>query len=196
MNWQRGERQTERTKKALEEAFRQLLQEKSYEALTVDEIITRANTGRSTFYRHFQSKADMLLSLHQALFQRISLNLDSAADWLGPEPSAALIGWLEGLQQYGEPSPAAFFRLGKDTDYLVRRINELLVTQLEASLRHAFREEESTIPLAVLARSVAGSYSWIIQWWLLEERTIPAPTLARYVHRLVRATVSEAMQSS
>jgi len=37
-----------------------LIREKGYEALTVQDILDRADVGRSTFYTHFQDKGDLL----------------------------------------------------------------------------------------------------------------------------------------
>jgi AcrR family transcriptional regulator len=193
MSWQRGERQTQRTKQAVEAAFLQLLQEKSYPAITVDELVSRANVGRSTFYRHFQSKPDVLLSLHEALFQRIGQSLTTAADWLAPTPSPSLIAFLEHLQQYDQRDASWPLWLGKDADYLIRRIDELLVQQLEASLRRCFAEAECALPLAVLAQAVAGSYSRIIRWWFDSHCTLPASQTAHHLHHLVRALVRAAL---
>jgi AcrR family transcriptional regulator len=53
MSLQRGERQAQRTKEALEKAFVQLIREKNYDTITISDITNRANTGRSTFYRYF-----------------------------------------------------------------------------------------------------------------------------------------------
>jgi len=39
-----------------------LIQEKGLEALSVQNIIDRANVGRATFYAHFDSKEDLLAS--------------------------------------------------------------------------------------------------------------------------------------
>ena len=56
------DRRTERTKDALRQALIELISERGYERLSVQDIIDRANIGRSTFYTHFQDKEDLLLS--------------------------------------------------------------------------------------------------------------------------------------
>ena len=52
-------------------AFEALLTEKRYEQLTVQDIIDRANVGRSTFYAHFETKDDLLKYTCQELFEHI-----------------------------------------------------------------------------------------------------------------------------
>lgn len=51
----------ERTLKLLREAAIELLHEKPFQKITVSEICERAMVRRPTFYRHFQSKEDLLL---------------------------------------------------------------------------------------------------------------------------------------
>lgn len=58
----RRDRRIERTQQLLRGALRSLIQEKGFEALTVQEIIDRANIGRATFYSHFDNKDDLLAS--------------------------------------------------------------------------------------------------------------------------------------
>ena len=50
-----------RTKSALNRAFLELVKEKGYESVTIEEITSRANIGRTTFYLHYQDKEDLLL---------------------------------------------------------------------------------------------------------------------------------------
>jgi AcrR family transcriptional regulator len=55
------DRRIERTKLTLAEALRQLIVEKGYENISVQEIIDKANIGRSTFYTHYENKEQLLL---------------------------------------------------------------------------------------------------------------------------------------
>lgn len=54
------DRRAQRTRTMLHEALLDLIVEKGYEAITVQDLIDRANIGRSTFYFHFVDK-EMLL---------------------------------------------------------------------------------------------------------------------------------------
>lgn len=72
-----GERQRARSRQAIEQAFVALLREQNYSAIQVSEIIVRANVGRTTFYRHFAHKADILIALHEGIFTRWMEDFDS-----------------------------------------------------------------------------------------------------------------------
>ena len=52
----RVDRRIRRTQKSLHEALISLVLEKSYDSITVQEILDRADIGRSTFYAHFDGK--------------------------------------------------------------------------------------------------------------------------------------------
>src|SRR5215216_6649589 len=58
----KADRRVERTQRLLREALFSLILEKGFEALTVQEIIERADVGRATFYAHFDNKEDLLVS--------------------------------------------------------------------------------------------------------------------------------------
>ena len=54
------DRRIQKTRKILIDALLALTVEKGYEQVTVQDIIDRANVGRSTFYSHFESKDHLL----------------------------------------------------------------------------------------------------------------------------------------
>lgn len=55
-----ADRRFVRTREVLLAAFLELLFERGYEALSVGDIVTKANIGRSTFYDHFSGKDELL----------------------------------------------------------------------------------------------------------------------------------------
>src|SRR5436190_12597876 len=55
------DRRVQRTEDVLHQALISLMIEKGYEVITVQDIIDRANVGRSTFYTHYTGKQELLL---------------------------------------------------------------------------------------------------------------------------------------
>ena len=65
-----------KTYNALHEAFVELLETKSFEEMTVNELCDRARIRRATFYKHFEDKYDyfhfFLSELHEELKENIT----------------------------------------------------------------------------------------------------------------------------
>ena len=62
-----NDRRVQRTRRLLHKALISLILEKKYESITVQEILDRADVGRSTFYMHFQDKDQLLFNGFQYL---------------------------------------------------------------------------------------------------------------------------------
>ena len=72
------DRRIQKTKKALTEALIHLILEKGYEKVTIQDIIDKANIGRSTFYIHYESKEQLLLDGHNNLnVEMFSIEIDN-----------------------------------------------------------------------------------------------------------------------
>ncbi len=74
------DRRVKKTKAAIYAAFEELLSLKKYENITVQDIIDRADIGRSTFYAHFETKDDLLKALLQELFSHVLKDHSHAED--------------------------------------------------------------------------------------------------------------------
>ena len=58
-----------RTRQLLQNAMMQLMQEKSLESITVQDIAARAGVNRATFYAHFEDKNALLNHMVREMFQ-------------------------------------------------------------------------------------------------------------------------------
>jgi AcrR family transcriptional regulator len=71
------DRRVRRSRQLLRSALLSLIQEKGYDRITVQEILDRADVGRSTFYTHYRDKDDLLRSGFDDI--RAALDMERAA---------------------------------------------------------------------------------------------------------------------
>ena len=60
-----------KTKKAVEDAFFSLMEETSFEKVSIKEICSRARIGNATFYYHYNSKQDLAEQLARKYFSEL-----------------------------------------------------------------------------------------------------------------------------
>jgi AcrR family transcriptional regulator len=187
------DRRVQRTHELLQKALIELIGERGYDAVTIGDITARANVGRSTFYAHYSSKEDLFMSCHETIIREFRfepLYPLSRAALLSPEAPPGMVRAYEHLAEARTRLYPIF--QGKDGSLILRRMRDWSVQEIEANLRTAFDEAESTIPLNLLANYLAGTHIALVQW-LLEKRQPYSPqTLAQTFHRLQRAAIRDA----
>lgn len=60
-----------KTQNAIYEAFTKVLQEKPYSKITIEDILKISGTSRSTFYSHYKTKDELLLSIVNHIFEHV-----------------------------------------------------------------------------------------------------------------------------
>ena len=189
------DRRVQRTRELLQKALIELIGERGYDAITIQEIVARANVGRTTFYLHYSSKDDLFMSCHEAIvsefhFGPLYPHPLSREALLSPEAPEGMTAAYRHLED-------AWVRLypifqGKDGPLILRRIRDWSAKEIEANLRAAFAETDSTIPLDVLVNYLAGAQLALVQWWLEKRQPHTLENLARTFHRLQRAAIRDA----
>jgi len=189
----RTDRRVQRTRRLLQEALINLIRQRKYTAVTVQDMVDRANVGRTTFYLHYGNKDDLLIDCHESVVTTLHLwpfYPLSREELLSPQAPPGIAAAFQHLQEARAVVYPIFH--GKENMLLLQRIRDRTALTIAASLRDAFAGAPSAIPLDVLANYLAGALLGLVQWWL-EQRPPDSPeNLAQAFHRLQRAALREA----
>jgi AcrR family transcriptional regulator len=165
------DRRVERTRRLIQQALVSLILEKRYDKITVQEIIDRANVGRSTFYAHFQDKEDVLASNfanYEAQWDTQLEGADPTADKGSSHVLHSLEFFLHADEQY--KFHQAMFE-GGGAEVMIETGRQHMMVDIQNHLMDLLPEgEELAIPLTVIANFLAGSLLSVMVWWLKEKR--------------------------
>lgn len=89
-----------RTRQALLDAARAILEEEGFDALTMAAVALRAGVSRRAVYLHFDSVAALIGGLFQHVADVEGLESSVAALWQVPDPVSALEAWVRHLADY------------------------------------------------------------------------------------------------
>jgi len=161
-------RRSERTRQLLSDAFVRLVMEKCYDAVTVSDIIERANIGRSTFYAHYRDKDDLLVRELDRVVDVLSLHISHDA----PEKNSLFpsLGLFQHVGEHHELYKALIWSSG--ADLLFKHEQKSLSEKIEQGLRES--KKEFNVPIPILANFVAGSFLTLLKWWL-DNKMIHSP---------------------
>ncbi len=189
----KSDRRVQRTRELLQKALIELISERGYDAITIQEIVDRANVGRTTFYVHYNSKDELFMSCHEAIVSEFNFgpqHLLSREELLSDEAPPGMIMAFRHLQEARALLNPIF--QGEDSALILRRIRDGSAQDIEASLRAAFTEADSAIPVNMLANYLAGARIALMQWWLEKRQPYTLEVLAQTFHRLQRAAIRDA----
>ena len=181
-----------RTQKLLREALIELIEERSFEALTIGEITERAMVSRAAFYRNYQDKYDLV----EQIFEEAMSALLGAVGELGQEhPAEIWVTFFEHIAQYERLYRALLGRKG--SPWFVRKMRASLSGLVkerghlphgpDASARPAHTFSDEFVPDLVSTMFVEA-----ITWWLEQGRPYTPKEIATRSALLASALFKEA----
>jgi AcrR family transcriptional regulator len=185
------DRRTARTIAALRTALIELIIEKHYDSVTVQDIIDRANVGRSTFYSHFRDKEDLLVGDWKRLFQFIADNTNLSAK-ASPEQSVIPIERMFAHLKEMHALYRALVRSGK-TDRLISVGSEYLAQKLEEKIKTTVEFHKLSIPAELLAHFLSLQFFGTLKWWLDRDMPYSPMEMDRFVQIMIWPSVTAAM---
>ena len=166
MSSERTDRRVRRTRELLRGALLELIQEKGYDRITVQDILDRADVGRSTFYAHYRDKDELLLSGFEDVRAALDAERDAAetstegkAEFL--RPMLAVFKHVEGHRHFW----SALTRKG-GADLITRILRENVNELVREHFRSQFAGAKDQMRLEAAMQFVAGACMGLLIWWL------------------------------
>jgi len=159
------DRRIGKTRKALKEALTDLILERGYEAVTVQEVISRADVGRSTFYAHFVDKDALLM----AILADLEMPGLDPGSWKPDDPA---FGWTLALFRHFGSGKRLFKAVAGDESgsiarrETIRRLEELVEAEL---MRLKATRKLDAFQLQTVVRFLVGTFMGFMDWWMRDE---------------------------
>lgn len=192
------DRRVARTRRQLHQALMALVLEKGYEAVTVQEILDRADVGRATFYAHYAGKHELLVAGFEHLRVLLVRQQREALAGKGGVAERALgfsRAMFEHAYEYRKVYRAMVGRRSGSVAQaqLQRVLVDVVSDDLKALVPHGDNPE---VPLDALAHAVAGTLVAIVIWWLDHRTGLSAEEVDRIFRRLMLPGVEAALGKS
>ena len=163
MAQQRQDRRSQRTQQTLMDALIALLAVKHYDEISINDIIDRANVGRSTFYAHYQGKDDLLKSGFERVLDMLINHIS-----FGESDQDLRLDTTQ-LFRHAQGHYELYRTLvwGSGFDLLTKDGHAALSAKFQENFTQILSgKPEPSIPLAVLSYSIAGTLLLLLKWWL------------------------------
>jgi AcrR family transcriptional regulator len=195
MKADKPDRRMEKTRHSLLTALSDLMQEKKYNNITVQEIIDKANVGRSTFYAHFETKDELLSSCIETIFEMLNQHITGCVEQT--ENETRLIPVAELFEHVKENSrlikglmvmESSEIPLHRIQFYWNNKIEEHLYAQLSSS-------KELRIPLDILTNHITFTLIELLKWWVNCNMPYTPQQMDQYFHALINPCIHSAIST-
>ena len=162
------DRRVQRTRALLHEALGALMREKTYDRISVADILDRAKVSRSTFYLHFRDKDDLLASGMRALLCGFPARQACATADLTEGMVAFSLPLLTHIQQHQRSARAKLGERGRAILHAHLRtvLAEWILQSLDGARRSSSRSRRAPLTPALLAQHIAATFVLVLHWWL------------------------------
>jgi AcrR family transcriptional regulator len=180
------DRRVRRTRELLRKALLEAILEKGYERITVQDIIDRADVGRSTFYAHFRDKEDLLFYG----LEELQTAFDPAAQDPRRSPTLKV---FEHFHASREVWQAMVGRRGAEA--FSRHLHHVLADLLRSHLRTRAPQGQTQVPLEAVVEFATSTLIGLgARWWLEQDTRMSPREMDQLYRRLTEPGIRAALR--
>lgn len=187
----RHQRRKIRTRKQLEQATKDLVIEKGFDDVTIQDIVDRADLGRGTFYLHFQDKEEAVWSL----IQRGMQEEDALAQLIAEQPpqdislQRAFANIFRHADQHRDLYRVMLGSKGSST--LTNRVQDWLADDFLKEIElFSLPPTHKPVPLNIVVQIITGALTRVIIWWLNTENDYSPEQMASLFYQALQNGVA------
>lgn len=184
------DRRSLRTRTALRDALLELIAERGWDEIAVQDVCERANIGRSTFYLHYPNKDALLQGGLEGLQSELQRQARAWSDNASPG-TEALEGFhfALGLIEHAHEQRKVFRgMIGRRSGYVVQqRFREMVIRLITDELPAS----TGSFPRGAVARWLAGAFVELLSWWIEQRTPLPPKELAVLFNELSRSALEQ-----
>jgi AcrR family transcriptional regulator len=162
------DRRIVRTRGALQEALIGLILEKGYDAITVNDIIGRANVARSTFYAHHGGKESVLLEGIGALREFLSKAQREAR--VDSNARVPLLAFSLAMFEHADGHRDLYQALMRDQGgaAAMHAIRQMLARLIHREMNEAALagKKAASVPVEAAIRFTTDAFLSVMTWWI------------------------------
>jgi AcrR family transcriptional regulator len=190
------DRRIQKTMNLLHEALDSLIREKPYDEIVVQEILDRANVGRSTFYMHFRDKDDLLVSGIHDMLGSVHEPIEKPSSEKQYEGIIRFsLPVFEHIYQHRHTGAAMMGSRGRAIIH--ERLQNVVAKQIADSVKkhsQGRRKAAGPIPPDLLVHYVASTFILVLNWWVESRSPLPPKEVNTLFRALIQPTLESALQ--
>jgi AcrR family transcriptional regulator len=182
----RHERRRLQTRNLLIQTTLQLILEKGYDAISIQEITDRADLGRGTFYLHFKDKEDLVWTAFRDLFLKLEQEAHQQLDRRMPQVEYyGLLNIFRHAEKNRDLYRVMFGSQG--SAMLTARVQDFMAKVFLYDIRNTPESPEINfnIPYEVESQMLAGLISRLLFWWLDTSKSYTPEQMAAMTYQVL-----------
>ena len=172
------DRRVRRTRAGLADALVELILERGYARITVQDILDRADIGRSTFYAHFRDKDALLESCFEGLQEELAANMAAMTpERASGAPARPTLALFEHAYEHRNVYRALCGRQGGPVAR--GRLHAIVSAALRGQLPAYLAEAGSPVPADLFTEHYVSGLLGVLTWWIRRDFPYPPAQIAR-----------------